>query len=380
VVDLTAVVQRARVVSWQAGFGILSGSMTRVTSDETYSVPQWDLHVSGSYENKNFLGGLRQLHLEDRPALIFTDNFPGVPAGGPRVGNVLSARFTQPGFVEARTKFIGTAAWDLGPDPFRGFFRNDIALKLGVERSFLNNLFTARVAVEHDIYAVMKPRSAPADVTSYKLPFLEQQLVIDARDRPERPRLGAYVALTTQEAFRLGGYGSWNYVRAMPDLRAYVPLFFDVVLAARFMLGALFVSSASPNLPADAALLGPEVYRLRGGGANGNRGFAPGELGDGIDGGTRRWESSLEARVPLSENVGVVLFGDVGDVHRETSFRFSHLNTALGFGLRYFSVLGALRFDAGWRVPGWQVVGEPQPALKVGVLPSAAHLTIGEAF
>jgi hypothetical protein len=61
--------------------------------------------------------------------------------------------------------------------------------------------------------------------------------------------------------------------------------------------------------------------------------------------------------------------------------RFSHLNAATGFGLRYYSFFAPIRFDAGWRIPGWQVVGDGrEPNVEVGVLPSAAHLSIGEAF
>jgi outer membrane protein assembly factor BamA len=156
-------------------------------------------------------------------------------------------------------------------------------------------------------------------------------------------------------------------------------------VAARFALGALLIFDHSA-LDERSSRLGPQSYRLRGGGANSNRGFLPGRLGDGLNGGTRRWEGSLELRIPLGTDLGVVVFGDVGDVDggsetRKARFRFSHPNAAAGFGLRYYSILGALRFDAGWRIPGWQVIG-PQPAqdVKVRPLPSAMHLTIGEAF
>jgi outer membrane translocation and assembly module TamA len=379
-VDLVAVVQRAELSSWRLGLGVQSGSITRQTSDETYSVPEWDVHARVRYEDKNFLGGLRQLRIEDRISMIFLEDFPGVPASGPRPGNLLAARLTQPGALEKRTRLIVTAAWDLGPDPYQGFFRNDVAAKIALERMFFRDALTARVAVQHDLFDVIQESEAPEDVASYKLPFLEQQLMLDLRDNRTRPMRGAFFSVIVQEAFRLGGWGSWSYVRVVPDARAYVPVFWDIVLAARFMLGALFVYNADASLPELAAELGPQVYRLRGGGANGNRGFAAGRLGDGIDGGTRRWESSIELRIPLGGNLGLTLFGDAGDVHQQPSFRFSHLNTSVGVGLRYYSVIGAVRFDAGWRVPGAQVVGGPEPEFDASGWPSALHLTIGEAF
>jgi outer membrane protein assembly factor BamA len=400
-VDLVAMVQRGRIVRWSAGVGVMSGTLRRATSEETSSIPQWDVHLKGSYENKNFLGGLRKLRIEERPRLIMLAEFPRVvgdermigtqlyPGSGPKPGNVVSVRFEQPAALEARTKLFSSGAWDLGPDPFLGFFRHDIAVKLGLERPFWKQRLLGRVAVEHDLYEVTeRPSLTPMGVSDYKLPFLEQQLVLDVRDNPLRPRLGAYFSVLVQEASRLGTYGAWDYIRVLPDVRGYVPVLWDVVLAARFALGALFVLDHAESLDPISARLGPQTYRLRGGGANSNRGFPAGRLGDGIDGGTRRWEGSLEMRVPLGGDFGVTLFGDVGDVfgdvmnpRRNTRFRFKHLNAALGFGLRYHSILGALRFDAAWRVPAWQVIGEQSDEkVKVGVLPSAVHLTIGEAF
>jgi translocation and assembly module TamA len=408
-VDVQAKLQRGRIVRWSAGLGMMSGTLKRPTSEETNSVPQWDFHLKGSYLNKNFLGGLRKLSIEERPRLIMLAEFPRFvgddrkvnyqlkPGYGPQLGNMVSLRFEQPAAFEARTKFVGTAGWDLGPDPFLGFFRHDIAVKVGFERPFWKQRLLGRVAVEHDIYDVTEPvDQRPEGVSDYKLPFLEQQIILDVRDNALRPRLGAYVSVITQEAASLGSYGAWDYFRVLPEVRGYVPLMWDVVLAARFAMGALFILDSARDLDPISAQLGPTAYRLRGGGANSNRGFAAGRLGDSSDGGSRRWEGSLELRVPLGGDVGVTLFGDVGDVYggvqmlmpgekykpRATPFRFKHVNTALGFGLRYHSILGALRLDLAWRVPGWQIIGssEKEEPVKSGALPSAVHLTIGEAF
>ena len=65
---------------------------------------------------------------------------------------------------------------------------------------------------------------------------------------------------------------------------------------------------------------------------------------------------------------------------RLPSFEFRKLNAATGFGLRYFSVLGAIRFDAGWRIPGLQEIGNSNDGVTFGLAPSAVHFTIGEAF
>jgi outer membrane protein assembly factor BamA len=82
------------------------------------------------------------------------------------------------------------------------------------------------------------------------------------------------------------------------------------------------------------------------------------------------------------------MFGDVGDVSdaagettlRLPTFEFRRLNAATGLGLRYFSVLGAIRLDAGWRIPGLQTFGVSNDGVSLGARPSAVHFTIGEAF
>ncbi|MEY4577572.1 MAG: hypothetical protein RL701_2275 [Pseudomonadota bacterium] len=398
VVDLVATVQRGKITQLSAGVGVMSGSLQKVTSTETVPVPQWDVHLSGVYENRSFLGGLRRLRLEERPRLIFLDQFPGVEnqythkGSGPQPGNIVSLRFEQPATFERRTKLVAAAAWDFGPDPYMSYFRHDITVKVGLERPFWRQRVRVRAAVAHDLYDVTDS-AIPEGVSSYRLPYLEQQLEVDLRDNSLRPRHGVYFSFLIQEANKLNDYGSWNYVRVVPDLRAYVPLPLSIVLAARFALGALMVGSTADNLDPKSKRLGPQPYRMRGGGPNSNRGFAAGRLGDSRDGGTRRFEGSLELRVPLGDEFGFVLFGDVGDVSdmgaqtyadgvtpKKPAFRFAHLNTAVGFGLRYFSVLGAIRLDAGWRIPSLQTLDNDEPRIQAKVLPNAVHLTIGEAF
>ena len=61
------------------GGGIMSGVLAGPAL-ESISVPQWDLHLVATYEHRNFLGGLRRLRLEERPRLLFLEQFPRSPA------------------------------------------------------------------------------------------------------------------------------------------------------------------------------------------------------------------------------------------------------------------------------------------------------------
>jgi outer membrane protein assembly factor BamA len=388
VIDVIVEVEPRRKSEWLVGAGVMSGVLTTGAAEEWVSVPQWDVHLVGSYEHRNFLGGLRRLRLEERPRVLFLGPFPQVPSNSPRFGNTVQLNFAQPGVIEPRTTLFVESKWDYGPDPFLLFFRHDFGAALGLTRWFFSQRLNVRVAVHQEVMHV-SPRqpidTGMATPSSYLLPFLEQRLTLDLRDDSGNPSKGAYLGMGIHEALRLFD-PSWNYVRLTPEARAYAPLGLGIVLAGRFALGSLHIFDRSPKLDADAQKLGPQTYRLRGGGAQSNRGFGPGQLGDGVSGGTRRWESSLELRIPLAESFAVAFFGDMGDVHADPSFRFGHLNTAVGGGLRYRTIVGPIRFDVGYRPKGLQrtrgAAPDDGPTTNLGFtkFDGAIHLTIGEAF
>jgi len=208
----------------------------------------------------------------------------------------------------------------------------------------------------------------------------------------------------------------WDYVRLTQDSRGYLPLPYGMVLAARARFGFMVITDTTisvPDVPSamdqspeaaarrtdallldNLATLGPLRHRLRGGGHNSVRGYAPNTLGDVeriegrlISGGLRQWETSIELRVPITESFGSAVFVDMGDVTRGTSYRFDHPQTSVGLGLRYRTIVGPLRFDAAIAPPALQVIGVDD-RVRTGVRRSrlfgfadgAVHFTIGEAF
>ncbi|HEY6881139.1 MAG TPA: BamA/TamA family outer membrane protein [Polyangiales bacterium] len=435
-------VEPRRESQWLVGGGILSGiSQDSAAALEGISVPQWDVHLIGSYENRNFVGGLRRFRIEERPRMLFLGPFPSVPDNSPRFGNTISANFSQPGVIDGRTALFLETRWDNGPDPFLLFFRHDTGVALGLERGFWRQRINMRLAIHQELMRVAKRQPITHDVhnqlkadweetytmnggnpfevrqqqaqlvdqqKSYALPFVEQRITLDLRDDAIKPNKGAFLRVLAQEAFRLpNDIASWNYIRLTPEARGYVPLGLGIVLAGRFELGWIKILKASKKLDEVAQILGPQAYRLRGGGATSNRGFAPGRLGDSLNGGTHRWGASLELRVPLSKNFYIVGFGDMGDVNagvdlvrtydgndyngipqivkrKQTGFRFNHLNTTLGGGLRYYTVIGPVRLDVGYR-PDWaQGAADNSQRMDLGFLggkfKGAVQLTIGDAF
>jgi outer membrane translocation and assembly module TamA len=387
-VDVTLKVSPLPSDELRLGVGLTSGASLKGESGDLESIPQWDVHLFGSYELRHVAGTLGTLRVEENPRLIFGDVFPN--PSDPSLGNVLSLKMRQPGVIEARTDLLTQSSWDLGPDPFLGFTRSDITLRAGVRRGFLAHHLLGGLALQQDLFFVGDdPDNTTSDGTptpsSYRYNFLEQELRLDLRDNSMQPTGGAYFAFKSTESLRWE-LSDWTSIRLTPEARFYFPLPWASVFAFRTAIGALMIFDASSSLDDLSARLGPSSYRLRGGGANSVRGFLPGELGAGTQGGLRRWEAMFEWRLRLGSSLTVVTFMDFGDVNDAESFRFDHLNTSAGLGLRYFTFIGPIRLDAGFRIAELQTLGGSS-SIEDGAgtfpftqIPGALHLTIGDSF
>lgn len=384
--------------AFRVGIGVTSGALQRTETGQVESVPQWDVHLLGRYERRHVFNTLGKLRIEDRPRMIFPHPFPetecDVGESCPAFGNLLRVRLNQPGVIEARTDLIFESQWDFGPEPFLGFFRHDVMGRVSAKRAFFRRTVFGTFAVQHDRFIVTpgesyftdeRPPDQPevmppvyeVEPDGYVYSFIEQDIRLDLRNDDVQPRKGIYLGLLATQSGRTA-ISDWTMFRFLPEARGYIPLPFHMVIALRFAVGANFVLAAKPELADTARRLGPTSYRLRGGGAQSNRGYVAGELGAGVEGGLRRWESSAELRIRLGDAFGVVGFFDMGDVNDGTAIRFSHTNPSAGFGLRYLTIVGAIRFDMGFRL---QPPAEADPnELFIFDVPGAMHLTLGEAF
>jgi outer membrane protein assembly factor BamA len=390
VVDVRVVVTPARKHRPGMGVGIQAGIVTRGDTWEPISIPQWDVHALVKYSQERFLNGARRLLVEERASLIVQEPFPGFTT--PRFGNELRAQLRQASSIEARTTLQLSGAYTWGPDSFDTFFRHRVDTGIGLERRFLreDRLFLS-LGFKNSVYRVpdgeLTSEGEPAPASSI-LTYLYQRTRFDFRDNEQRPHKGFMLQSELQEG-GIATLSSWTYLRSTPDVRVYIPLPFEITFAMRFALGMYFIFKADKKLDTLSQALGPRDYRLRGGGATSNRGFLPGELGDGPDGGTRRWEASAELRLPVTGAFGMVGFFDAGDVNKKEKFRWKYPQAAAGFGLRYQTVVGPVRLDVAWRIKNMQVFGpderDPggdQNTIDFGFakLHGAIHLTIGESF
>lgn len=419
-VDVIIRVAPARMVRFGVGVGISSGGLYALEATDTSvdTTFQWDLHLLGKFEHRNFLGGMRNLRIEDRPRLIFNDPFPD--ASRSDLGNLLTMQLRQPAFIEARTALVARARWDLGPDPYGGrFLRHDVAVGLGPERLFFEGKLRLSSTINTELFL---PKEELKPYPEFQVTYLHYLAQLDLRDDPRRTRRGSYFAVGLQHA----GYflpSDWDYVRITQDSRGYVPLPGGLVLAGRLRLGWMQITDTTISVPEagastdeeavtrrrflqDLAQVGPLRHRLRGGGQHSVRGYAPNMLGDVISiddrlisGGLRQWEASIELRVPITESFGAVLFTDAGDVSRphcdenaddcDADFRFDVPQTSFGLGLRYHTIVGPLRFDAAIAPEALQHFGQDERIREnvkeselfgIDGVRGAVSFTIGESF
>ncbi len=174
-----------------------------------------------------------------------------------------------------------------------------------------------------------------------------------------------------------------NDGEVMARLRAegsvFYPLIKQIVVAAHLRIGHVF------NRRFDKI---PPTERFYLGGPNSVRGYEPDALPplgvtevieDGklvkkytIQGGSSMVNASLELRFPIYQSFGAVLFQDFGILSQSGFPGFKdRWYPGSGFGLRYKTPIGSIRFDIGWK---WK------RRLKEDTKSYAWYLTIGEAF
>jgi outer membrane protein insertion porin family/translocation and assembly module TamA len=390
------------------------------------------------WEDRNFLGGLRRFSVEARPGLVFYPTRIITPTPSNILPEVsLRLEFMQPGVFDARTNAVVRSALKIyclpvfcvpqgKPDPDANLLGyREYTGSVGLERRFADfqhylGLF-GNVQLE-DPFSYNR-RNTPAGYERLLITNLEALGSLDFRRNDQgkldrvNPDRGVYVGLSAQVA---GPPGDATDLRFRPELRAYAPVAKPVTFAFRlvggflvpFNYGESFRNPPPPDGGTEAerraVAKDQQLLQLRGffsGGPTSNRGYGyngvgpQGELGflsPRADipgqtlpiGGMTLWESSLELRFTLTENLGLVWFLDGSDVQlRQGALRLTQPHLSTGLGVRYATPVGPIRADLGYRIPCAQKIGDCGPltpdvgaANEILRLPLAFAIAIGEAF
>jgi translocation and assembly module TamA len=364
-----------------------------------------DIHASVQYTRRNFLGGLRALRLRLQPAYVAIPAIWNIQRQGP--AGTVDATLTQPDLFW-RTELKFTLGFDVGIDYAyqyygprtgisigRDFWKHHIHTELGYNFQYLTFFNT-------DPAILNQPQLAGrlyGFVDPYRLGWLQQDLVVDLRNRPLDPTRGGYLAFSAEEGGVWSG-SAFQYEKLTPDVRGYLGNK-RIVLAARVEFGQLLTQGD---------LGSPITRRFYLGGPASHRGFNYDRLSpqvpsglSGVDpipiGGDQMFLTQIELRLNLFRLYGnwfaIAGFLDGGDVaapscgsaecksmigNVPSSIDFTDLHWASGGGLRYKTVIGTIRFDLGVRLnrlSPFEANGVPNPDPGQRF---AFHISVGEAF
>ncbi len=203
------------------------------------------------------------------------------------------------------------------------------------------------------------PALYPVDTVNGLTSSVILALVYDKRDDRFAPTEGLYNSLSLEYA---GLGGDLDYTKGLANFRYYKTMFWDVVWRNNIVYGIVASNDSGKEVPFN------QLYLL--GGANSLRGFdwysvgrrrfsnkALGQLVGNPNaqklamrpfGGEQELYYNLEFQFPLINEAGIkgVVFYDIG--YADDQLDLSDFRSDVGFGFRWFSPIGPLRFEWGF--------------------------------
>lgn len=203
--------------------------------------------------------------------------------------------------------------------------------------------------------------------------FVEPTLMIDYLDDKISPSRGLFLLATCKGMVALGSKQSY-FLKVLLEQSSFLPIFKTAVFAMRLSFGHIFTDQFNVIMPIERFYLGG-AYSIR----SYEPDFAPPlgvvttpECSDILvpQGGKTMMNACFELRLPIYQNLSGVLFQDLGTLLKSgVGLGQGELLSATGFGLRYKTPVGPVRFDIGWR-----------PKRANNAPNFAWFLTIGNAF
>lgn len=263
--------------------------------------------------------------------------------------------FSKPGLFGPENTFTSKLAADQeNPDAYS---KKAISGEVGLSRRY-SDMLTGRIGAEFELARIR-------DVTgkdTYFLAGIPVEFIYDTRDSVLDPTQGvsASVLLEPQHDFENGT----GFLVAKGSVATYKSLdpHDRLILAGRIAAGSIFGAGVA-SIPADR--------RFYAGGGGSIRGYAyqaasPRAASGALLGGRSYFEGSIEARVRVTDEIGIVPFFDFGGAYLGTTpGKSGTLYSGAGVGLRYLTPVGPLRLDVA--VPLKDIAGEPGYGLYLGL-------------
>jgi len=186
---------------------------------------------------------------------------------------------------------------------------------------------------------------------------LKAKLAYDTRNNRLDPSAGMYTALSAE----IAGIGGLPFQKYNLGLRYYQKLFWNIVFKSRLEMGYVVNAIGSEEVPDTERYSLGGIFSLRGYDSSSvgstllgvpNLRLSPPQNQDIVIGGKAKFLTNLELEFPLIPDAkvkGVFFFdaGSAGDTFFDNDFGPAILAN-YGWGLRWFSPMGPLRFEVGF--------------------------------
>lgn len=290
------------------------------------------------WTHRNLFGGAEVLRLE-ASAFYLTEGGQKLFAKDRNVlddmGGRISASFLKPALGGTRNDFLADAR--IERDRTESYDSRLVNVTAGVRRRFTDS-FNVQAGLEYE-RGLVKDFSGKRD---YQLVGVPLSLTYDSTNSRLEPTRGFRV--TAGVAPYLRGFGSsLDMVVSRFNASTYFALDDRAryVIAARLGFGSI--------LGADLNEVPPNRRFFAGGGGS-VRGYAYRSLSPTVNGrpigGRSLLEGSLEARIRITDTIGIVPFVDAGAAFAESYPDFDeNIRVSAGLGLRYYTGIGPIRLD-----------------------------------
>lgn len=337
--------------------------------------------VTANYRHVNFLGGARTAGVEGKWSSL--DRGAAVNFGEPNLFSKVALN------VRGENWFFDQPIYDLETKGGRATFTRRFGQSGPLSRDRSVTTVSASALVEYEDYVVLPdalddPESRPIlislglDPRTGRAEGWLRAVIADFNRNTTENLLDArrgYVLSAHLEKAGMGG--DYTYLESTVEGRHYLNIRERAVLATRLRAAALG-GTDDPNTDI------PFFKRYFLGGSQSLRGwgrFEVSPLEQGLPiGGLSSLEAMIELRVPVTTNIGGVVFLDAGNVWPGTfDFDAGSLKYDAGAGIRYRTPVGPLRFDFGYqltKIDGLLIDGDPKNNNRRWRI----HFSVGQAF
>ncbi len=288
--------------------------------------------VSAFWLHRNLFGGAERFRIDGEVSGIGGDE---TDQGNSSMDYSVGARLERPAtFSPENTLFLEARAERLNEDDYTS---NVGTLGFGIQR-YVND----RIEIEYGLAYRFSRVEVDDETTDYSMLTAPLSGTYDGRENELDPKGGIYLDLSATPFYGLNEE-TGDGARLTWDGRTYVSFGAEdrVTLAGRVQGGSI-VGADLERVPND--------YRFYSGGGGTVRGQPYQSLGVRLDGNESGGASfvglSAEARVGVTESIGVVAFYDYGIVGRDAfPSGDSESQSGAGIGLRYNTPIGPIRLD-----------------------------------